>query len=467
MYADRVAGVPVCVVDMTHGGMDLCAALSRRGALPVAVDVHRTLKNADLRILQKGGIPVFASFAEAVSAHSPEVVMMQYAPDREAITAYCGETGLPLMTHAKATGLILGERLASVATTEITGARGKSTVMGMLSSIMSHTGEPSLFMTSMGAYVQHGSERTIICGQGSITPSHALHVVDAADAAGCAFSSCFLEISLGGTGLGDVCSVLGIPLELRAGIGRSAFFSKAQMAELMRPGAVLNVNASDPPSRSLRLLTGTRCNVVGNAPEASLFTTRNAWYSGDGELTLNLAAFSTLCNDSLTSAFSLAPPPRLFGTMAVDTMLAAAGVALALGVPTASIRAGISAYEPLPRRMVFSREGGVHRITNTATSKETTLLALDEAARYARIRGLPLHAVVGGRTKTTCGAMDLFGLAAGINTRLPRFDSFLVYGELGRDLSGAGCAASFVPSVEGGAPLMHTQDDSVVIACIN
>jgi UDP-N-acetylmuramoylalanine-D-glutamate ligase len=468
MYENRIRGASVCVVDMTHGGTDLCIALVRRGAAPVAVDVHSTLSERDVAMLRSLDVPIYGSYFAYAAECRPDLVVMQYAPDREAILRHCADTGIPVMTHSRFTGLLIRGRLSETRTAEITGARGKSTVMGLLTAVMAHTDEPSLFMTSMGAYLQEGDSQTIIDPHGSITPAHALSIIDLADDAGMSYSHCFFEISLGGLGVGDVCTVLGVPLELKAGVGRSAFFSKAQMAELMPRDSIINLCATDPASFGMRFLTAARFNAIGNVDGASLSATPAKWYPSSDSLTLSLSDFSAIGGCTASRSLTLKPSHRMFGSMAVDNILAAAGIALALGVPDTALLDGVASYRPLPRRMEHTMgPDGVHRISNNATSKETALIALDEAIAYAQKEGTGLCAVLGGRTKTSCGTMDLRGLADGINARLCNFVSFMLFGELGSDLAGAGCKAPVMPAYDDAERVISTQKGRVIVSCIN
>ena len=80
---------------------------------------------------------------------------------------------------------------------------------------------------------------------------------------------------------------------------------------------------------------------------------------------------------------------------------------------------------------------------------------------------MPAHAVIGGRTKTSCGTIDLRGLAEGINARRESFASISLFGQLGADLVEAGCTSPLIPPVDDAGISAMGVPGTVVVSCVN
>nr|HOP09661.1 hypothetical protein [Candidatus Methanofastidiosa archaeon] len=448
MYIERIRGKNVVVVDMTHGGMELCDSYSRYGANVTAVDVHGTLKKEELACLSASSIPVFKTFNDALVTADPHLVTMQYSPNREDITQFCGEEGIPLLTHARATGLILSDMLGKCRIVEITGAYGKTTTVTHLESILVRDGEESMVMSSKGVKVVEGDNVRILDGNGSITPAYALKAVRITRESGYNPKNYVFEISLGGLGIGSVCAVLGVPLHLRVGVNRSSFFSKAQMAQYIRPTSVLCLNGDDDPTRRMEMMAPSKTNMFSVEGDGNVVADKKALNPDTGRLTIDVSNLSTVKGNQIDTTMEFSPNRSYFGRSAVSNFLAAASIALSMNMDELSIVEGLEKSVPPDNRLVASNRCGCTIISSTATSKETIDNAIVEAKDYAELTRRRLSLLIGGLSKTTCGKVDFDGLSSMLKCHILDGRNVALYGELGSEMAKRGC----------NAPMFSTKD---------
>jgi len=468
MYRKRLKGRDIIVVDMTHGGMQLCESYKECGSNVVAVDSHNTLSTQARSYLSSRSIPIFKDFIEAVNSCDPSLVALQYSPDREDISLFCGKTGIPLLSHAKAAGLLLSKRLQESRVVEITGAYGKTSTLSHVESILSETGSPSLVMSSTGIKMIDGSGVHLLDDHGSITPAYALKAVSMADERGFTPETFIFEVSLGGLGIGSVGAVLNVPLHLNVGMQRSAFFSKSQMALNLPRTSVLCLNADDAPARKMGLMTSANVNTYSIERENETVTSnKDALYPNDNSMKIIIDGLHTCTGDTVDTRFGFSPNPSFFGKAAVSNFLAASSIALSLEIDEHSVIAGLEKSLPLDNRLISSLDNGCTVISSTATSKEVVMYAISEAQEYASMIARPLHVVIGGKAKTTCGNVDFDGLSLTIPNILPKFGSLGLYGCLGKELVSRGCKGTMYQSRDHAISSLLTDMEKVILVCTN
>jgi UDP-N-acetylmuramoylalanine-D-glutamate ligase len=410
-------------------------------------------------------IPVFDTFWKAAKDTDLSLVAIQYDPNREGIATFCGKRGIPMLTHARATGLLLSDRLKGKEIVEVTGACGKTTTVSHIASILRARGGQSVVMSSNGVDIVEQERVFKLDERGSITPAYALRAVRMAYEAGADPDTFVFEVSLGGLGIGTVGAVLGVPLHLEVGVGKSAFFSKAQMAEYARPLSVLCLNADDVPSRRMGMMTSAHVNLFSVHEGANVCPSRVAVRPDTETMHISYEGLRTCRGTVKKGKIEFTPNTGFFGKSAVSNFVAATAIALSLGIDAATVTEGLSTSRPLHNRLVFSRHGHISIISSTATSKETIEHAIEEAHQYTRITGERLSVVVGGKARTTCGAVDYGALATMLNTYSATLPVTL-YGELGRMVRDAGCSAPFHDSRKS-AIGSHQGVGGVVVTCSN
>lgn len=205
----------VLVLDLTHGGDVLALEYLERGGSVTAVDIYRTSTALTDELARKGVRCLFSSPEEdfdlaVVPVHAPERFL---GPARPART----------ITHHQAVGE-LARFTAPVV--EVTGVRGKTSTVHVLSFLLEDCYGRILSLSSSGLHMLDG-EDTVLEEKVSIAPATLLRLskrytdMDVG----------VFEVSLGGTGLGDVSVITGLQDDYPiAGGTRRAFHGKAQMA---------------------------------------------------------------------------------------------------------------------------------------------------------------------------------------------------------------------------------------------
>ena len=466
MYVDKLSGKDIVVVDMTHGGIQLCDQYHICGANVTVVDVHRTLTDREKDYLNSRSIRVFQDFSDAVGQVDPYLVAMQYSPDREAISKYCGKMGVPLLSHARATGLLLSDHLREKKVVEVTGACGKTTTINNLESILHTTGKESMVMSSTGVRIISKDGTFALDGHGSITPAYALKAVSLTEKAGYDPEYYVFEVSLGGMGIGSVGAVLGVPLHLDVGIGRSAFFSKAQMAQYISSSSVLCLNGDDPATKRMETMTDAMVNTFSINGGETVYADRKAIFPGDERLRIFAKDLHTVDDEVVNTDVEIRPDPSFFGRVAVSNMLSAASIAFSLGIGDENIARGLENSKPPLNRMVASEHHGQLMVSSTATSKETIVTAISEVQNFARHASKGILLVVGGKARTTCGKVDYDGLSEILNLHIKENGNLALYGELGREMERRGCGSS-LDSKEAALSSFERDGKEVILACTN
>lgn len=461
-------GLDIVVVDMTHGGSQLCREYAARGASVFAVDSHATLLEEEKALLGSCGIVMCNSFQDALAHADPALVVMQYAPDRESIAAYCGKNGVSLISHARATGNLLAPGLCGKEVVEITGGCGKTSVSTIVSSVLRKAGRSQLVVSSSAtSYIDENGVR-ILDDSGSITPSQALRAVGLADACGLRPDSYVFEVSLGGLGIGRVGAVLNVPLHIRAGIGRSAFFSKCQMAENLPSGSILCLSGDDPPAERMRHLTPHHANVFSTrSPDAHVVSSRSSWYPEMDSISLDVRGLRTYDGRQVCEKLVISPDHAFFGHAGASNIAAAAAITLSLGIAPDKVCDGICAAHPPEGRLSATWCGPSLHIRSTATSREAVMSSLEEARRYASFRSLPLDVVLGGKPKTTCGYIDFAALSKDIIAFSRHCGSLAIFGGLGDELSKNGVMLPVHDSYGSALQSVGSGDNTVVVSCVN
>lgn len=205
----------VLVLDLTHGGDVIAMGYLERGCSVTAVDIYRTSAAIATRLVQHGVRCLDSSPEEDFDL----AVIPIHAPDRFLGGARPSRT----ITHHEAVGELAR---FSVPTVEVTGVRGKTGTVQVLSHLLRGEYRKVLSLSSSGLRML-GDEDVLLEEKVSITPAtllrlskeHHDHEVGV------------FEISLGGTGLGQVSVITGLQDDYPIAAGtKRAIHGKAQMA---------------------------------------------------------------------------------------------------------------------------------------------------------------------------------------------------------------------------------------------
>ncbi|MGB4362977.1 MAG: coenzyme F430 synthase [Methanothermobacter tenebrarum] len=173
------------VVDLTHGGVTIALALREHCRKVFAWDIYNSLNEENKKILTEEGIKLVNRIPESdnlriiAPIHCPLNLKVDY-------------------THHEIVKFLLSkdEKLAKTPIIEVTGVKGKTSVVWMLKEIL---GEKNLLiLSSLGVFLSTKKLKENI----SITPASIIEAVELAR--GLDYQACIFETSLGGTGLADV-----------------------------------------------------------------------------------------------------------------------------------------------------------------------------------------------------------------------------------------------------------------------
>ena len=189
----------VLIIDMTHGGALIASEFSKMDNYNVfALDIYKTLSDKKKALLVKKGIEfVGEEFLDEISDNNIESDLN----DEFLVVApiHCNIQSKVDMTHHEAIKLLLKNRI-NVPVIEVTGVKGKTSVVWMLKEIFKDLNP--LILSSLGIEIIENGENTILKRNISITPASILKAWELAK--DYHIGICLFETSLGGTGLADV-----------------------------------------------------------------------------------------------------------------------------------------------------------------------------------------------------------------------------------------------------------------------
>ena len=177
------------VVDMTHGGLVIASELAKLPETMVyAWDIYGTLNKSTMDEYSDEGL-IFVDGNNFKEAEEVTVVS----------PVHCNLNMHVNMTHHDAVKLILSQKI-NVPVVEVTGVKGKTSVVWILKEILNH--KKPLVLSSLGAEVFDGEEWIKLKQNISITPASIIEAWNLAE--NYEIGVCIFETSLGGTGLADV-----------------------------------------------------------------------------------------------------------------------------------------------------------------------------------------------------------------------------------------------------------------------
>jgi UDP-N-acetylmuramyl pentapeptide synthase len=208
---------------MTHGGALIASEFSKMDNYNVfALDIYKTLSDKKKAHLVKKGITfVGEEFLDEINNIKSDLkdMFLVVAP------IHCNISSKVDMTHHEAIKLLLKDRI-SVPVVEVTGVKGKTSVVWMLKEIFKDLNP--LILSSLGAEIIENGENTILKRNISITPASILESWKLAKDYN--IGMCIFETSLGGTGLADVGAITNIAENYPIASGReTASNAKSQI----------------------------------------------------------------------------------------------------------------------------------------------------------------------------------------------------------------------------------------------
>ncbi len=315
--------------------------------------------------------------------------------------------GKRVITHHQAVGELLALIPEDLLRIEVTGTHSKTTTALLLAMILSGQ-KRVLSHTTRGLEIWSEGRARLLREGLSITPANAIPAAREALAQGAEALIC--EISLGGTGIGELGILTSFANDYRiAGGSRWASSAKLQMLSLARRGSRLVANADCRISPDISFAQG---GLVQALPGGLLY--------GEDRLELNLSADLDL--PGYQTAIS-----------------AAAAAADLLGVERVEAVRALEGFGGFSGRMKIERLGG----QTVFDSSNSGLKVADVRRALDKLQGPDLTVVVGEDAQTVCEGLDIPLLADLLRERRSEIGELILVGERLRPLAeelGAGTA---------------------------
>ncbi|RLF21694.1 MAG: coenzyme F430 synthase [Thermoprotei archaeon] len=467
-------GCRVLVVDMTHGGVALSEELLRRDCEVTCLDVHRTLSNEDVERLKLQGLRVAKREDEVLDVGEFDVIAVQHAPRSLKLFSKALEEGVPVITHARAVGIILSEEKRDVKVVEVTGTNGKTTTVSMVAKAALDYGLRVLVHDSLSTkFMSEGGVELLASGL-SITPANVLKAWRISEERGLRPDMCVFEVSLGGTGAADVGVVTGILENYPVSYMVNAFNSKLQMALNMDGRGVLVLNGDDHYTRRfLHVFRGTS-NVYGFEGGVQV---RGEVLSRGLKSGLSVRGvidgLRGVSGGVLSCEFSFNLKPQLFGKYQALNALAALTTLLSLGFDVEHACSSISSFEGVDGRSKaqFREWGVLVDCVNRGVNVPAIVHAIKEAVNV-KLEGEAKRvlAVIGGSERATCELVDSVKLAKELKA-ISEVDKYFLSEALGLRLRELGLEGVAAPSIEHAEKLAEEEAErgapSIVVVCYN
>lgn len=432
-----LAECKVLVVDMTHGGVVMCEELLKRGCEVHALDNHKTLKRNEIERLNNAGVKVFLE-DKNLPVEDYDVIIVQHADPTMNLFNSALELGVPIISHARAVGIILSEMKGSKKILEITGTNGKTTTANMISKILSDSGGTVLIHDSIGTRVFVNSKEILLAEGLSITPANVLRAFRLAENYDLDYA--IFEISLGGTGAGDIGVVTGIYENYRASFFKNAFNSKLQMAINMRSG-ILVLNGDNIARKFAHVYSG-KSNIYG-IERGREVKVRRIGEKVEGEI----EGLSTLFGKELSCSFEFKLQPTLFGRFQILNALGALSAVASLDIEVEVACRSIEGFKGVKGRALAekSSKGIFVDCSNRGVNVTAMLTAIDEALLMKGEKVDGVVAVFSGSEKATCEIIDTSRLFEELKKR--NIDLIILSGALGRKLAELGVNGELIENL--------------------
>lgn len=198
----------VLIIDMTHGGVTIASEFSKIEDYKVyALDIYKTLPLKRKSFLTAKGVEfVGEEFLDKINDG-----LLVVAPIHCDIKSYVD------MTHHEAVKMLLKNKI-NVPVIEVTGVKGKTSVVWMLKEIFKDLNP--LVLSSLGVEIIENDKNTVFNRDMSITPANILESWNLAN--GHDIGICIFETSLGGTGLADVGVITNIAEDYSIACGKKS-----------------------------------------------------------------------------------------------------------------------------------------------------------------------------------------------------------------------------------------------------
>lgn len=390
----------VLVVDMTHGGAVIASEFLKLSYNKVfAWDVYSTLDSHTRKALEDKGLKFIEAEDVAVLDSNRMKINEERGLDSLLIVApvhYKMGTKSHI-THHDAVQHLLKDKI-KIPVIEVTGVKGKTSVVWMLKEILEDLNP--LVLSSLGVEVFENGKWKVLKQDISITPASIIEAWNIAE--GREIGICIFETSLGGTGLADIGILTNI-VEDYPIAGNSKIASEAKLQIFKSSIVACEVDAFNQNYQEFREKTNTFSNECAEGVRFQTNVTASQIRFGFNETSINvdINGLKTLDNKILKGSMQVhtfAPTPTH-----VSNVLAAICASLTLQVPEEKIVEGLKNFRGLKGRTSIKKYKGIRVIEeinpglNVSAVKKALFMIkdMDEVA-----------VIFGGEYGVTCEEID-------------------------------------------------------------
>jgi UDP-N-acetylmuramyl pentapeptide synthase len=416
------AKLKVAVLDMTHAGIIVARKLTELGFDVTAVDVYNTV--TDDVLFSLGQELNMTVSRKPVPVNPFDLIVSPVHLDsgyRMLVDAR--SQGKKVISHHLAVGMVLAatKALEDVKVVEVTGSKGKTSTASILADMLSRAMVVALH-TTRGLELWTGGKARILHLGLSIAPGSILHAVDILESMDIRPDCCIFEVSIGGTGYGDIGVITTLePDYAIAGSTSRASDAKLRMLDHGKDGSVFFLNSRD--SRSV-----SKARELGR----TFFTfTDLGSHEVQADLRLDFRGKSvTVSTNGIDMAADLDPTYNAFSyTLA---FAAASSVAYQMGISREVISEVISGFTGLPGRMQEKSINGRILIDNSNSGMDVR--SAEQALDYglATIAGRKsgnVLMVLGEEAAQVCEGLPPEKVAEFVGRRIGDIDHLILVGE--------------------------------------
>lgn len=379
----------VLVVDMTHGGTKIATEFSKITPHEVfAWDIYNSLGEQQKEDLHRNGVKL-------VDEHFLVENLNIKTNDADNLTIvapiHCKLEHPVGMSHHEAVAILMKNRV-NVPVIEVTGVKGKTSVVHMLREIFKDLNP--LILSSLGVEVLKNGKWTVLKRDISITPASIMEAWEMSQRY--EIGIFIVETSLGGTGLASVGILTNIVEDYNiAGGLRKASQAKAQIFNS-------NIVACDSDSsRKYYPDFKEKTNIFSINGKSNVKASEMVFGINETTFRVKVQGLETISGEVVDDVFKVstfAPAPHH-----VENVLSAICASLTMGVSKKTIIKGLKNFKGLKGRTSLRMEGDILIIEeinpgiNIATIKRAVNM----------LEHLPLSGVVfGGKYGVTCEEID-------------------------------------------------------------
>ncbi len=403
------------IIDMTHGGKLIASQFSKLDDFNVfALDIYNTLSEKERLSMKKEGIKLVEnSFLDEIDdcGNSKDDFLI-IAP------VHCNIESKIHMTHHEAVKFLMKDQI-NVPVIEVTGVKGKTSVVWMLKEIFKDLNP--LILSSLGVEIVENGKSNILKRDISITPASIIESLQLAQDYE-NIGICIFETSLGGTGLADVGILTNMAENYTIASGRkTASQAKSQIFK----SRIVACDFDSLNSFYQDLYENTI--TFGINEEANVHASRIKFGLDETSFKVEVNNLKTLDGDILDTSFDIstfAPAEHH-----LTNVLSAICASLILKTPISQIKAGLKNFRGIEGRTSLKDYKGSKIIEEINPGINVT--AIKKSVKMVEDKNLTV--IFGGKYGITCEEIDEDSTVEffnGMNTEI----NLILVDELGKNI---------------------------------